>query len=90
MAFIMDKSCEEESTLRKPFREPCLVEMGRRSTVEDGLGAGMSIGRHSRVRPLRRFEMYAQVAYMNQGGTTVSFYRPCVCKDDFIFQEEEL
>ena len=50
------KSCEEESTRKEPFREPRLVERGTEEAAEHGLGAGMSIGRLPRVRPLKRFE----------------------------------
>ena len=40
----------------QPVREPCLVEMGTETEAEHGPGAGVSIGRHARVRPLKRFE----------------------------------
>lgn len=40
--------------MRKTSREPRLVEMGRKETLEHGLGAGLSIGRLSRVRPSLR------------------------------------
>ena len=40
----------------EPVREPCLVEMGTGKEAEHGPGAGVSIGRHSRVRPLKRPE----------------------------------
>ena len=46
------------------------MEMGTQEQIEDGLGAEMSIGRHFRVRPLKRFEA-AKAA--NQGGTAVNF-----------------
>ena len=38
----------------EPVREPCLVGMGTGKAVEHGPGAGVSIGRHARVRPLER------------------------------------
>ena len=37
-----------------PVREPCLVEMGTEKHAEHGPGAGVPIGRHARVRPLKR------------------------------------
>ena len=40
----------------EPVREPCLVGMGTGKEAEHGPGAGVSIGRHSRVRPLKRPE----------------------------------
>ena len=56
--------------LPKRSESPDLVEMGTQKQIEDGLGAEMSIGRHFRVRPLKRFEA-AKAA--NQGGTAVNF-----------------
>jgi len=52
--------------------------------AEHGLGAGPSIGSRSRVRPLKRFEAFFEIAMpvcpparndknVNQGGTTVNF-----------------
>ena len=38
-------------------REPRLVERGTEETAEHGLGAGESIFRPARVRPLLRFEV---------------------------------
>ena len=38
------------------FSESRLVQRGQAEADEHGLGAGMPIGRHSRVRPLTRFE----------------------------------
>ena len=48
------KSCEQKSMLAEAVREPCLVEMGTIKQAEHGLGAGVPIGRHFRVRPLKR------------------------------------
>ena len=42
--------------LAETFSEPCLVRVGTAEAAEHGLGAGVSIGSHSRVRPLKRFE----------------------------------
>ena len=53
MAWIL-KGCEGKSRLRYPVREPCLVGMGTVKEVEHGPGAGLSISRQSRVRPLKR------------------------------------
>ena len=39
-----------------PEREPRLVERGTEEAAEDGLGVGVSIGSHTRVRPLLRKE----------------------------------
>ena len=46
------------------------MRKGTAKTAEDGLGAGASISRRSRVRPLKRFETAKAV---NQGGTAVIF-----------------
>ena len=43
-------------SIKEPVREPCLVGMGTGKAAEHGPGAGVSIGRHARVRPLKRFE----------------------------------
>ena len=40
----------------EPVREPCLVRMGTETDAEHGPGAGVPIGRHTRVRPLERLE----------------------------------
>ena len=48
---ITEKGCEQESMLQEAVREPRLVRRGTGNVAEDGLGAGVSIGRHSRVRP---------------------------------------
>ena len=53
----MVKSCEGKSRLRYPVREPRLVERGTEKDPEHGPGAGMAIGSHSRVRPLKRYEV---------------------------------
>ena len=96
-AYIIGKGSEKKSTRRKTVREPCLVEMGTQETGEHGLGAGLSTGRQSRVRPLKRFEANTVIA--NQcahwcGNLPVicklrwyhgKFYRPCFCKGDFLF-----
>ena len=66
MALEMKKSCEKKSKLRYPVREPRLVERGTEKEAEHGLGAGMPIGSHPRVRPLLRVEA-TKVA--KQGGT---------------------
>ena len=66
----MDKSCDEESTLGYPAREPRLVRRGTGKTAEHGLGAGALIGKRSRVRPLKRLEAAFAV---NQGGTASIF-----------------
>ena len=51
------KSCEEESTLWEAGQRALQGESGHgQNMAEDGLGAGMSIGRLPRVRPLKRFE----------------------------------
>ena len=42
--------------LAETFSEPCLVRVGTAEAAEHGLGAGVSISRHSRVRPLLREE----------------------------------
>ena len=42
--------------LRQPVREPRKVGGGTGKEAEHGLGAGLSIGRESRERPLTRFE----------------------------------
>ena len=52
----MDKSCEEKSKQAMPFREFPGGARGQAGFAEHGLGAGLSIGRLSRVRPLKRFE----------------------------------
>ena len=43
-------------------REPRQVRGGTEEAAEHGLGAGMSIGRHFRVRPLKRFEANLVIA----------------------------
>ena len=48
------KGREQESRLWIPLREPRQVRGGTVEAAEDGLGAKMSIGRHFRVRPLKR------------------------------------
>ena len=48
---MLIKGSEQESTLAESVREPRLVRRGTQDAAEHGLGAGMSIGRHSRVRP---------------------------------------
>ena len=53
---------------------------GTAQAIEDGLGAKMSIGRHFRVRPLKRFEA-AKAA--NQGGPAVNFIALALRKGDF-------
>ena len=55
----ISKGWEEKSTRRNAAREPRLVEWGAREVGEHGLGAGASIGRCPRVRPLKRFEARA-------------------------------
>ena len=50
------KGDEEKSMLAETFSEPGLVRAGTAEAAEHGLGAGVSIGRHSRVRPLLREE----------------------------------
>ena len=54
---IIVKSCEEESTPRKPVREPRKVGGGTEETAEHGLGAGRVNGEPapgaSRYRRLR-------------------------------------
>ncbi len=52
--FLDTKGCEQESRLCRPVRELRLVERGAVTAAEDGLGAGMAIGSHSRVRPSLR------------------------------------
>ena len=42
--------------LAETFSEPGLVRAGTADAAEHGLGAGASIGRRSRVRPLERLE----------------------------------
>ena len=42
--------------LADTVREPRQVGGGTGKSAEHGLGAGMSIGSHPRVRPLKRFE----------------------------------
>ena len=56
MAKIWLKSDEKKSTFTEPVREPCQVRVGTEKDAEHGLGAGPSIGRRSRVRPLKRVE----------------------------------
>ena len=51
------KSCEEKSRSQYPVREPRQVRGGTAEGDEHGLGAGLPIGRQSRVRPLTRFEV---------------------------------
>ena len=53
---IFSKSCEEKSKLSEPVREPRKVRGGTIKAAEHGLGAGFSIGREPRVRPLKRGE----------------------------------
>ena len=64
------KSYEQKSMLAEAVREPRFGGKGYGKAAEHGLGAEMSIGRHFRVRPLKRFEA-AKAA--NQGGTAVNF-----------------
>ena len=68
----MDKSCEEESTLGYPPREPRLVRRGAEKTAEHGLGAEPSIFRWLRVRPLQRFE--AEIMPGNPGDCRASLH----------------
>ena len=46
-------------------REPCLVGMGTETEAEHGPGAGVSIGRHARVRPLKRSESSKNLSFSN-------------------------
>ena len=55
----------------KTSREPRLVERGRQEVPEHGLGAGLSIGRLSRVRPSLR--ILRQEFPAKQGGTASNF-----------------
>ena len=48
-------------------------EGARREDAEDGLGAGVPIGRYARVRPLMRCEAEQSA---KQGGTASIFCRP--------------
>ena len=66
MTGIMEKSGEEKSTHSYPVREPWKVRVGTAKRAEHGLGAGPSIGRRLRVRPLSRVEAAFAA---NQGGT---------------------
>ena len=50
------KGDDKKSRFLSLFREPRLLRRGTDDFSEDGLGAGDSIGRISRVRPLLRFE----------------------------------
>ena len=54
-------------------REPLFGEKGYAEGAEYGPGAEMSIGRHFRVRPLKRFEAEQSA---KQGGTASNFRRP--------------
>ena len=54
ISMLIEKGCEQESMLQEAVREPRLVRRGTGNVAEDGLGAGVSIGRHSRVRPSKR------------------------------------
>ena len=52
---VQSKKCDEEkSTRARPFREPRELERGTEDRGEHGLGAGVPIGRHLRVRPSQR------------------------------------
>ena len=84
------------------IREPRLVEWGTKETAEHGLGVGVSIGRHARVRPLLRFEAekpplckgrWHGIAVTeglsfsaNQGGTA-TLCSPLLCKSGFFIGE---
>ena len=56
MGAYICKSDEEKSMLAETFSEPGLVRAGTAEAAEHGLGAGVSISSHSRVRPLLRLE----------------------------------
>ena len=51
---IICKCGEKKSTLAETVREPSKVRVGTEEAAEHGLGAGLSIGRQLRVRPLQR------------------------------------
>ena len=68
--------------LAEAVREPRFGGKGYGEEAEHGPGAEMSISRHFRVRPLKRFEA-AKAA--NQGGTAVNFIALGFSKGDFTF-----
>ena len=81
------KSCEEESTPRKPVREPRKVGGGTEETAEHGLGAGRVNGEpapgSSRYRRLRCCFRHEARWYR------VSYCRPWISKGLFYLQEEK-
>ncbi len=68
--------------LTETVREPLFGAKGYGDVAEYGPGAEMSIGRHFRVRPLKRFEAAKAV---NQGGTAVNFIALGFSEGDFSF-----
>ena len=66
-------------SISESVREPCLVGMGTETEAEHGPGAGVSIGRHARVRPLTRLE-----------SSNLSFSNGAPAKADGFCGEEEM
>ena len=60
MAKISKKAEKGRVIRNSPVREPGKVGAGTEQTDEHGPGAGSSIGRRSRVRPLKRLKVCAE------------------------------